>query len=570
MHSPRSGSLHCPTACVVSRNHGNRRIEGLDLGIASAGRVCPRGSRTSSEVAPLCPLPVCHVTMFQFLCCVAAPEVQGDAGRQVPQGPGISSMPRPPVAQQSPLAVPILPCACVAPVPFRFRPCPLGFRCGEPVFHPRCQVVCAAQLRTNQAACEVSRDHVNRSRELEARCSAPVGCVCSKGSLSHVTQQFPWLCNVEQPSSASYKAGSTVVSAIPSAHSRPDCCDANAIVELRTLGFAACHAPCKPATTEAMHEFDHNHLHGCRIGEASHPGPGVTSQLSFLGPEFAKQIQAQIEAAVQAAVMQALSQLNIPGLAAGALSATRPHSHGDAQKPEGGPGPKKRKRKRKGKAKDAAEAANAEAEAPQPARRVVVAGDDTNKGQGHRPDAGGRGKGKGGPKPNKAPAEPADDGWKLVRPKSCRDQDGEFTLRAEDWSAPIVEFSKLATFLDDAMAGTTLEAVVYIKPEQKEVAANLIRGAGSPYKFLLIYLDKKEGCRTPGMIDGKLVFRQAVVTRISSDQNLSGFPQPKGITADAVKIQPATETAVLFMKVYKNYMPPLISGSALGPTPTGR
>eukprot|EP00439_Symbiodinium_sp_Y106_P000303 s12415_g1.t1 len=132
-------------------------------------------------------------------------------------------------------------------------------------------------------------------------------------------------------------------------------------------------------------------------------------------------------------------------------------------------------------------------------------------------------------------------------------QDGEFTLRAEDWSAPIVEFSKLATFLDDARAGTTLEAVVFIKPEQKEVAANLIRGAGSPYKFLLIYLDKKEGCRTPGMIDGKLALRQAVVTRISSDQNLSGVPQPKGITANAVKIQPATETAVLFMKVYKNY-----------------
>ena len=165
---------------------------------------------------------------------------------------------------------------------------------------------------------------------------------------------------------------------------------------------------------------------------------------------------------------------------------------------------------------------------------LMLARSENNKGQGHRPDAGGRGKGKGGPKPNKAPAEPAD-GWQLVRPKSRRDQDGEFTLRAEDWSAPIVEFSKLATFLDDARAGTTLEAVVFIKPEQKEVAANLIRGAGSPYKFLLIYLDKKEGCRTPGMIDGKLVFRQAVVTRISSDQNLSGVPQPKGITANAVK-----------------------------------
>ena len=392
-----------------------------------------------------------------------------------------------------PLRVPLFPCADGDLATFRFRLCPFGFRCWMPVFNSACQVACSVQHSINQAACEVSCD-----------------------------QFSPRL-------------------------------DAHATLGLSAFTIAAHRAPCTSALTEAMHELDHNHLHGCRIGEASHPGPGVTSQLSFLGPEFAKQIQAQIEAAVQAAVMQALSQLNIPGLAAGALSATRPRSHGDAQKPEAGPGPKKRKRKRKGKAKDAAAAANAEAEAPQPVRRVVVAGDDTNKRQGHRPDAGGRGKGKGGPKPHKGPAEPADDGWQLVRPKSRRDQDGEFTLRAEDWSAPIVEFSKLATFLDDAMAGTTLEAVVYIKPEQKEVAANLIRGAGSPYKFLLIYLDKKEGCRTPGMIDGKLVFRQAVVTRISSDQNLSGVPQPKGITANAVKIQPATETAVLFMKVYKNY-----------------
>ena len=392
-----------------------------------------------------------------------------------------------------PLRVPLFPCADGDLATFRFRLCPFGFRCWMPVFNSACQVACSVQHSINQAACEVSCD-----------------------------QFSPRL-------------------------------DAHATLGLSAFTIAAHRAPCTSALTEAMHELDHNHLHGCRIGEASHPGPGVTSQLSFLGPEFAKQIQAQIEAAVQAAVMQALSQLNIPGLAAGALSATRPRSHGDAQKPEAGPGPKKRKRKRKGKAKDAAAAANAEAEAPQPVRRVVVAGDDTNKRQGHRPDAGGRGKGKGGPKPHKGPAEPADDGWQLVRPKSRRDQDGEFTLRAEDWSAPIVEFAKLATFLDDAMAGTTLEAVVYIKPEQKEVAANLIRGAGSPYKFLLIYLDKKEGCRTPGMIDGKLVFRQAVVTRISSDQNLSGVPQPKGITANAVKIQPATETAVLFMKVYKNY-----------------
>ena len=34
-------------------------------------------------------------------------------------------------------------------------------------------------------------------------------------------------------------------------------------------------APCTSALTEATHELDYNHLHGCRIGEASHPGPGA-------------------------------------------------------------------------------------------------------------------------------------------------------------------------------------------------------------------------------------------------------------------------------------------------------
>ena len=392
-----------------------------------------------------------------------------------------------------PIQVPLFPCADRDLATFRFRLCPFGFRCWMLVFNSACQVACSVQHSIRQVACEVSCDHVS-----------------------------PRL-------------------------------DAHATHGLNAFAIAAQCAPCISALTEAMHELDHNHLHACRIGEASHPGPGVTSQLSFLGPEFAKQIQAQIEAAVQAAVMQALRQLNIPGLAAGAMPATRPHSQGDVPMPAGGPGPKKRQRKRKKKVKDAAAIDAAVDEPPQPARRVVVAGDDAGKARGHRPDAGGRGKGKGNPKPNQVPPVPDGEGWQLVRPKSRRDQDGEFALRAEDWSAPIVEFSKLATFLDGAKPGTTLEAVVYIKPDQKEVASNLIRGAGAPYKFLLIYLDKKDGVRTPGLVDGRLVFRQAVVIQLSSDKNFGGVPQPKGINATAVKIQPATETAVLFMKVYKNF-----------------
>ena len=392
-----------------------------------------------------------------------------------------------------PIQVPLIPCADGDLATFRFRLCPFGFRCWMLVFNSACQVACSPQHSISQVACEVSCDHVS-----------------------------PRL-------------------------------DAHATHGLNAFTIVAQCAPCMSALTEAMHELDHNHLHACRIGEASHPGPGVTSQLSFLGPEFAKQIQAQIEAAVQAAVMQALRQLNIPGLAAGAMPATRPHSQGDVPMPAGGPGPKKRQRKRKKKVKDAAAIDASVDVPPQPARRVVVAGDDAGKARGHRPDAGGRGKGKGNPKPNQVPPVPDGEGWQLVRPKSRRDQDGEFALRAEDWSAPIVEFSKLAAFLDGAKPGTTLEAVVYIKPDQKEVASNLIRGAGAPYKFLLIYLDKKDGVRTPGLVDGRLVFRQAVVIQLSSDKNFGGVPQPKGINATAVKIQPATETAVLFMKVYKNF-----------------
>ena len=236
------------------------------------------------------------------------------------------------------------------------------------MFNSACQVACSVQHSINQAACEVSCD-----------------------------QFSPRL-------------------------------DAHATLGLNAFTIAAHRAPCTSALTEAMHELDHNHLHGCRIGEASHPGPGVTSQLSFLGPEFAKQIQAQIEAAVQAAVMQALRQLNIPGLAAGAMPATRPHSQGDVPMPAGGPGPKKRQRKRKKKVKAAAATDAPVDEPPQPARRVVVASDDANKGRGHRPDAGGRGKGKGNPKPNQAPPVSDGEGWQLVRPKSRRDQDGEFAL----------------------------------------------------------------------------------------------------------------------------------------------
>ena len=163
-----------PACEVVSHDHINRSLELEALGSASVGRVCSKGSNMSSEATPLSPQPIGYVTTVHLPCCVAAPEVRDDAGRERLQGPGISSVPRPPAAQLSPPDVPPLPSARAAPVPLWFWPRPLGFRCRVLVCQSRCQVS-TAQLRSNRTACEVSVDNVSCPRAFEVLRCASVG-----------------------------------------------------------------------------------------------------------------------------------------------------------------------------------------------------------------------------------------------------------------------------------------------------------------------------------------------------------------------------------------------------------
>ena len=317
---------------------------------------------------------------------------------------------------------------------------------------------------------------------------------------------------------------------------------------------------------------------GVRIGEASHPGPDMQIDLgnlnALLGPAILQQIQEQIQRAVAQAVQQALQGLNLEG--ASSVHASR------ASAPNARPAPQenedeewqqpKRKRRRKGKGSgegNVAAAVSPPASTPELPRAANPGkGQGKGKGKGEvprnaQPLSAGRGKvhqaGTGKSKGKGSvvqPSQPAgqESEWQVVTRKRSPAPVGDFTLRPEDWDAPIVTFEKLATFIEKAK-GTTVEAVVHVSKEQEAVTASLIRGAGRPYKFLVLFLDKSEGSRrAPGTIDGKLVFRQAVVKELSSGAGGSA-PRPKGAGATAVKMQPSVDTVVIFLRVLKSFAP---------------
>ena len=314
----------------------------------------------------------------------------------------------------------------------------------------------------------------------------------------------------------------------------------------------------QPTCGTASHEVDHNHLHGCRVGEASHPGPATTSPLSFLGPEFAKQIQAQIEAAVQAAIAQALSQLDIPGLAVGALS--------PAQSP-------KRKRRRKGKGSgDATVALNASV-APStpdlPRAADQGKGKDKAKGTATAPrsvqlNAAGRGANKSpvpqpGPKPPKvgkgkgAGAGPSQDqAWTVVS-RRHKDSDEAFQLRAQDWDAPLLSFAGLGATIEAAKADQTLSGVLLATKDDCATALRMLQSAGKPFSVMFVCLGKGSGSqRIPGRVRDTLRFRDAVVEQKSSGAHLAK-PAPKDLkTAPKIK---QLQTSLIYVRIPQAFAP---------------
>ena len=145
--------------------------------------------------------------------------------------------------------------------------------------------------------------------------------------------------------------------------------------------------PLEPRLTQS-----HDPSVGVRIGEASHPGPGMQIDLgnlnALLGPAILQQIQEQIQRAVAQAVQQALQGLNLEG--ASSVHASR------ASAPNARPAPQENedeewqqpKRKRRRKSKGSGEGNVAAAVSPPASTPELPRAANPGKGQG-------KGKGKG-------------------------------------------------------------------------------------------------------------------------------------------------------------------------------
>ncbi|CAE7578400.1 gcs-1 [Symbiodinium sp. CCMP2592] len=300
----------------------------------------------------------------------------------------------------------------------------------------------------------------------------------------------------------------------------------------------------------------HDWKRGCRLGEASHPGPGFNLDLGNLGDSLGdsimKSIKEQIQKAVDEAIKQALASLNLGR----GLAAARPSDDPDVQlEPKG-----RRKRKRKAKQATSHPGGNPDASGGECAGGRQSAA----KGKGKPGDKSGpakvaqrggpgdsgqrRGKGKGGC--GEAGGQEAGDGWQIVRRKA---PEGAFTLRKSDWDAPVVEYAALAEFIDKADASKVLELVVFVSADQVTLATNILRGSGRSFKALLVFLSKdEEAQRIPGTIGDRLVFRTAKVQKLTSAGASGHAPQPTGLSQTSIKIKP-TESAVVYFKVPKQF-----------------
>eukprot|EP00439_Symbiodinium_sp_Y106_P011155 s11925_g1.t1 len=219
-----------------------------------------------------------------------------------------------------------------------------------------------------------------------------------------------------------------------------------------------------------------------RVGEASNPGPlaaRVTKkkrlEKAMQSPNAQGGIEALIRPVIERLLKELLSKLNgdlVAQLLSPAASVANP-----------------RRRPRKPKAAGAApveSGSQAPASAPAPAP-VGKGGFDKGSGKGGGKDgqakaeAKGTGKGKGDGASTATSAEPTEE-WHTV----SRRQEKPWALRAADWDASIVPFDELASKVEGAKPGETVRAVLHVSPEQLEIAATMLKGAGKPRAVLLL------------------------------------------------------------------------------------
>eukprot|EP00439_Symbiodinium_sp_Y106_P031065 s8623_g3.t1 len=290
-----------------------------------------------------------------------------------------------------------------------------------------------------------------------------------------------------------------------------------------------------------MHNIDHDALSGTRIGEASNPGPAGAGLLQeLLGGLDLKNL------------LRDLLQQIIRETLAGKSAATLVAALGPKQ-------PKKRKPKLEKPPRPLGGAGAAAAPAVvQPAPQAPP-----SKGQGKgKRKVGAKGKGTGQEPPQGRPKGGAtsdanrqgdDGGWVTVARK-VKPQEA-FTLRAKDWTAPILKAGELAAQLDALPDGKTLQGVVLAPTDDVFVSLkSVLRGCPKPHQVLLLRPSREPGSqRVPGQVGERLAFRNFEIANVNSE-NASGNAPKSG----------DSEQFFGLVRVAKENVGPLLSSSGQG------
>ena len=125
----------------------------------------------------------------------------------------------------------------------------------------------------------------------------------------------------------------------------------------------------------------------------------------------------------------------------------------------------------------------------------------------------------------------------------------KWTLRPEDWSAPLMSYDELVGAFAKG-GGTAIKAVALVTEEEHETLRTLLRGATLAHAVLLVALDKESQQRCPGVCGHRLTFR-TVRYHTSHTAGLVP-PQPKAVVAKQ-KIEPKA-SSVLYIRYYQKYM----------------
>jgi len=309
---------------------------------------------------------------------------------------------------------------------------------------------------------------------------------------------------------------------------------------------------CTHAMWHSLGSMMHNALRGIRVGEASHPGPvypphAVCShdphsavrigEASNPGPKNnggalngllqGLDLKAMLLPLITEMIQQAIAEI-----LGGTVQQMGPRPQIDAAqtpgKPKGAKGADRVKGGGKQPAKPAAKPAKNEQAGDGP--KNVQPQSSRGKGKGNSP-------------------QPASAGWSLVtrKPKD----EGEFQLRAQDWTAPLVDYHSLGGIIDKAKPGEVLKGVIFATKPQLDTASAMLKSSGKPYAMLHIYLDKGPNAkRIPGRVGDALRFRTAQVVQVNSaKEHLT--PDPQGLQAP-LKVK-SLQTSLVYMRIPKAF-----------------